>query len=622
MPDSVRHPEQHPTACSPWKWRTPPATTDGVQPKSVPLAGAVGIRQASELAGEQLGLPGVAPTRGVRRAPTGVFSSRFGAGAPAAVAVAPAKQAQPLDGWAKTVAELPSGDPARLPLLRPAGAPGLAYDELQALLRRPPAEGLPERLPAPRLKRPRQLAEGDLTAVEPVLGGEPMAVWEPPRRGRSRDYADSDVGRVVEQHRAAPVGTVEGDAASRRRQWAAMTWLHRFSSLERVRKCRRVSLGGNVTLKHRSADGRAHYSGLTTCGSIWSCPCCSARIWAERGDELAEAVERWYRSGGRVVLVTLTMRHRRDHDLKTLWSALGRGWKAARGESSGARRARERADVAGYARAVEATWGQRHGWHLHVHALIFANGDDQALAELGPAMFASWAAAIRGRDAEMEPVAGSGGYDAKVLDLADARQEAARYLAKGIYGETAKGTARSAGAELTAAGKRARGGINMTPFQLLERAQAGTATKVELDAWHEWEQTSKGKRALTWAPGFRQRLLADDERSDEEIAADTDQLGEPVAALPAETWRELREIRDGPCWLLEQVEQADADQRFEACARALARLGLGPPERPGPAPPRERKVSRVRPAPGAELGRMSKLIDQQEDAQRSAPAGT
>jgi hypothetical protein len=40
-----------------------------------------------------------------------------------------------------------------------------------------------------------------------------------------------------------------------------------------------------------------------TCGSVWACPVCSARIQAERADELLDAVETTQARGQKVVLL-------------------------------------------------------------------------------------------------------------------------------------------------------------------------------------------------------------------------------------------------------------------------------------------------------------------------------
>jgi len=53
---------------------------------------------------------------------------------------------------------------------------------------------------------------------------------------------------------------------------------------------------------HRPATERvpasAGFGSLQTCGSPWVCPVCSAKIAAERRNELARGVEAWRKLGG------------------------------------------------------------------------------------------------------------------------------------------------------------------------------------------------------------------------------------------------------------------------------------------------------------------------------------
>jgi Replication protein len=350
--------------------------------------------------------------------------------------------------------------------------------------------------------------------------------------------------------------------------WEALRALWRVSSLDRVRHCRRFATNSEsgVGVKLRAGDRRAHFEGLQTCGSIWSCPCCAEKILAGRVDELLAAIEAWVLGGGRVVLVTLTMRHKLGQALSDLWDGLSSAWRSA---SSGNRSVREAlTSVEGWVRRVECTVG-RNGWHVHVHALLFVGGDvDQAGATaMGDAMFTAWAGRLV-HDGFDAPMRGNGGLDVKLLDLAGAREDVAGYLAKGTY--------ESAALELAGgSAKHARRGNRSTMEVLRDLVADGLVSDLAL--WREWEQASKGRRALTWKRGFRALVLGDEpELTDEELAGETDHGGELVAVIAPQDWPAVREWA---AQLLNVVENSDVDDAYERLARWCARRGLPPPMR-------------------------------------------
>lgn len=84
---------------------------------------------------------------------------------------------------------------------------------------------------------------------------------------------------------------------------------------------------GGPTLR-LSAKRGAGYAGLSTCGSVWACPCCPAKIASRRAEELADVMAAVHRSGGCAYLVTYTMRHHQGRRLTTLWDAVSAAWGA------------------------------------------------------------------------------------------------------------------------------------------------------------------------------------------------------------------------------------------------------------------------------------------------------
>jgi hypothetical protein len=260
-----------------------------------------------------------------------------------------------------------------------------------------------------------------------------------------------------------------------------------------------------------------------------------------------------------VALVTLTMRHSNTQTLAELWEALGGAWNTTE-TSRGVRAVRDALGIAGFVRRVEATHGA-NGWHLHIHALAFIEGDaDEADAlRLGDALHASWSARLKrlGMQAPLRSV----GTDVKLLDLSDPGAAVAGYI---TMRSTPEGMA---GRELTATlgGKRGKRG-NRTTWELLADAVEGD--KRARGLWWEWEAASRGKRMLTWGCKVKALLDLDEEAGDDDLEATV------IAALGQDVWSQVCKRPDGPCDLLEIAERAYRSQSHGGDLERNHLLGL------------------------------------------------
>lgn len=355
--------------------------------------------------------------------------------------------------------------------------------------------------------------------------------------GSTQSYCFTPEVTTAEDERLQAV-----DSGERRRiRWGARAMLWHASSLKSVRCCGRMlhndaigdpNDGQGVGIRRRMVDGRmvASYQNLMTCGSVWACPRCSAVIAHTRAEEIGAAVRECCRRGGRVYMLTLTMRHTRRDALAELWDALsvawrstfgGRAWTGQRARST-VRRGRsvvlapvmgdaERFGVAGLVRVVEATYGRPgdggNGWHLHVHALVFSmNGlaaglvsDFETILDidvdrswLGRNVFASriyqrWSAGLVKADCRMP---GSVAVDVREIGD-DGAEYVGRYLSKATYD-----VARRIGLEVGAGSstKDPRVERNKTPFELLaELADSVDARGFGIRTPRRWSVVSAGE---------------------------------------------------------------------------------------------------------------------------------
>jgi hypothetical protein len=302
---------------------------------------------------------------------------------------------------------------------------------------------------------------------------------------------------------------------------------------QRVAHCHRSTMSSSGVAVFKSESG-ASYGNLATCGSVWHCPVCSAKITEARRQELQNAINAWAKQGGEVYLMSLTFPHldhqRLEENLKLFTDALKR-FKNSRAYKS----TMQAVAGAGSIRALEVTHGG-NGWHPHTHDLVFAAGGQleklRELEEVWIETLIKTGIAERSQYNDMKRAA----FDVQNGDYA------AEYVAK--FGHEATNASKiitentwGASHELTKAhakvGKRLGG---RTPFTLLADYIQGDQASGEL--FVEFGLHFKGKRQLFWSPKLRKTLrLLEEEKSDQEIAAEEMPEREFVTILNHEDWK-------------------------------------------------------------------------------------
>ena len=136
----------------------------------------------------------------------------------------------------------------------------------------------------------------------------------------------------------------------------------------RTAKCLRLPTGRtpDVQVWKSKAHHTTSYRGLQTCGSVWACPVCAAKIAERRRIELLEAMEMHKAQGGAVSLLTLTTP---TSEVTTSRCFLEQQGNALQGFLRD-RKVKEVFSEMGYlgqVRALEVTHGRRsdrnNGWH-------------------------------------------------------------------------------------------------------------------------------------------------------------------------------------------------------------------------------------------------------------------
>ncbi|MFA7399127.1 MAG: protein rep [Sideroxydans sp.] len=303
---------------------------------------------------------------------------------------------------------------------------------------------------------------------------------------------------------------------------------------QRVEHCQRSTMSSAGVSVYRSPTG-ATYGNLATCGSVWHCPICAARITEQRRQELQGAINAWAKQKGEVFLMSLTFPHL-DHQLLAdnlaKFSAALRKFKNSRAY----KRTMSEAGAVGSIRALEVTHGKENGWHPHTHDLIFASKGQldklQTLQMVWIETLIKADLADRSQINDMMKAAfdvSNGDYAAEyVAKFGHEATEASKLITENTWG---------ASHELTKAyakvGKRLGG---RTPFTLLADYVRGDNEAGKL--FQEFGKQFKGKRQLFWSPKLRAALqIVEEEKTDEQIAAEEADDREFVTVLDHEQWR-------------------------------------------------------------------------------------
>jgi hypothetical protein len=385
---------------------------------------------------------------------------------------------------------------------------------------------------------------GRSLSVRPGAGAASGGLAE----GLSR-YDANNVSPPLENRRSEPESAVRQDRRGRR--FAQRDALWAITTLERVRKCGRATNGnhGDGLAAIVVNAGVAHWSGFCSCGSIWACPVCSAKIRATRADEIARAVAKHINDGGTAWMVTLTARHKKHHELIPLFDAVANGWrklmsgKAWAGDPKrGHLGERDKLGVRGNIRSLEITYGTRNGWHPHLHVVLLLN--DETAEQLAYAIHRwdkTWRAWMK--KAGFEPSQEHGVKWSKVTTP----EEAGEYIAKVQEGKGHLGN------EMARGDMKAGRLGTVAPFEMLEYFRV-TGDMAVVPVWQEYEKGTFRRRAITWSRGLRAELLPDeDELTDEEVAAE-EIGGEVLALLPADSLKAMRRVPGLQAQLLDVVE--------------------------------------------------------------------
>lgn len=353
---------------------------------------------------------------------------------------------------------------------------------------------------------------------------------------------------------------------------------------------------------HQNVDsGSVCWHNVAVCGSVWTCPICSAKINRARRDEISRAYEAVSKDEGCAYMFTFTLKHGLGDDLNDLLGKMKEAFQHFQKSSSFKEVTRKKALVRpqadslpflGYIGRIanlEVTYGQRNGWHPHEHHLWFFRREltPSEVVKIRDRLFDAWKAACLSVGLPAPKKFGKnpdGSRRCIALDIRKA-MSAQEYLTKfGQFDSDGSLRERRWGPEKELAGAHIKKATTKgaTPFQLLYQAAQGCVHSRE--RFVEFAQAFKGRHQLqfsrslkTYLSSLEESVVVDDsEEGDLALASALD--GDSVLFLQLTDHQFDKVVRNRAQGSLLIIAR---NQGLSAVLEFLAQLPGEPPCHPG-----------------------------------------
>jgi hypothetical protein len=325
-----------------------------------------------------------------------------------------------------------------------------------------------------------------------------------------------------------------------------------------LRGCGRTIISMDGLVSVTAECGVAHYSGLSTCGLIWMCPVCQAKIRHRRALKVEKGLNRALEMGHGIEFITLTCRHYLGQGLADLFGRSQQAWQAM---------GRDRAFKALKAQfglrfitVREVTHSALNGWHPHFHLAVitWVPLTPAQRSDLEDGFWHAWShqlqrvglSALRGPGVLVKPCTSTDGL--------------AAYLCK-VTGDD--GAMRSASMELARSDlKQAKPG-HRTPEQI-GYDFVSTGEIADLALLQEYWKATKRRRMMTWSKGLAVHLGLDEiEETDEQLAA-AEVGGEVLMRIGRTAWGQILAL--GLAVHVLEVAEQSGREGLVALMRAVA----------------------------------------------------
>ena len=326
---------------------------------------------------------------------------------------------------------------------------------------------------------------------------------------------------------------------------------------ERTQHCffNRVDRNDGVGVMFNKSRNKANYSNIMRCANAWGCPVCAAIISEHRKNEVKEAMDWWQGQGGSVLLLTLTVPHYSHTDIKQLKKDLKKAYSKFFKGVRASQNMFSKWMIEHYISCFEITHGD-NGFHPHYHVLLFIpySIGVGSLSLMQADMFKVWEHCCL--------KAGLGAPSQKHGLHLQAGNEAGNYVSKwGLEHEMTKGHVKK--------GKK----DGRTPFDILRNFDE-TGDEKEANLFRLYYFAFKGQRQLNWSRGLKKLCSkGGQEKTDQEIVDDTDNVAELLFKLDIELWNAVRSQGKQGELLIAVVEDQTLKKPMELIRQCLVDQG-------------------------------------------------
>lgn len=306
----------------------------------------------------------------------------------------------------------------------------------------------------------------------------------------------------------------------------------------RVSKCMRVvqSKGRHLSVFKSVKHSTISLSNLQSCGSVWDCALCAAKITERRRNEIKIATEAHKELGGGISFVTRTVPHYKSDSLLSIRDRFRKADTIYRGSTAYKMVAKNKQCHGKSIKVFELTVSDANGWHFHVHELYFHDVGAfegqavssnpfyvQFLQEFEQGLYKAWRhAALK---AGFDEPSREHGLQVQNGDFA------ADYISKwGVEPSGGWGV----DSELTKAHiKTSKKGFS--PFDLIKLFEQ-TQNSELVPMIQEYSQAMFGEKQVRWANGLKKRFGIDD-IDDNDLVEQLEDDAEEIGTICPMQWK-------------------------------------------------------------------------------------